>query len=110
MAACSRVNPSDDHTIRVWNLGAGRVVRALAGHAAPVGALAWLGDSRHLVNASEDRTIRVWDLAGGMPVARLVVRDPVEALAAGPGGRSIVAGDRAEHVLFLELEAMARGR
>ncbi|MDI1484564.1 AAA family ATPase [Polyangium sp. y55x31] len=98
------VSASEDHTIRVWDLGAGRVVRVLSGHTAPVAALAWLGDSRHFVSAAEDRTIRVWDLAGGMPVARLVVRDPVEALIAGPGKRSIVAGDRAGHVLFLELE------
>ncbi|WP_170229975.1 AAA family ATPase [Polyangium fumosum] len=100
------VSASEDHTIRVWDLGAGRVVRVLAGHRAPVGALAWLGDARHLVSASEDRTIRVWDLATGACVARLVVRAPVEALVAGPGARSIVAGDRAGHVLFLELEAM----
>ncbi|MDC0743518.1 AAA family ATPase [Polyangium mundeleinium] len=98
------VSASEDHTIRVWDLGAGRVVRVLAGHRAPVGALAWLGDARHLVSASEDRTIRVWDLATGGSVARLVVREPVEALAAGPGARSIVAGDRAGHVSFLELE------
>ncbi|HKB04821.1 MAG TPA: protein kinase, partial [Gemmataceae bacterium] len=59
----------------------------LRGHTAPVAAIAFHPDGRHLASASHDRTVRVWDLTTGRQVAALTGHgDVVYGLAYNPEG------------------------
>jgi len=60
------VTGDNDGMVEVWDIDTGATLHRLAGHTAPVVALAALHDQRHLVSASRDATLRIWDLATGI--------------------------------------------
>lgn len=53
---------SPDYAIRLWDVAAGTELARLAGHTAPVGALAFNAAGTVLVSASEDLSLRFWGL------------------------------------------------
>jgi len=58
-------SPSDDKTIRIWDVSKGECVRILEGHTASVYSVAWSPDGRHLSSGSGDTTICLWDTISG---------------------------------------------
>jgi WD40 repeat protein len=55
------VSPSDDNTIKMWDLATGRPVRTLTGHSGPIRSIAFSPDGRRLVSGSWDRTVKLWE-------------------------------------------------
>jgi eukaryotic-like serine/threonine-protein kinase len=49
------------NSIRVWEVGTGRLVAVLDGHTQPVGCLAFSPDGGKLVSGSFDTSVRIWD-------------------------------------------------
>jgi small GTP-binding protein len=55
-------SPSDDRTIRIWDVEHGKCVAVLEGHEGTVMAVAWSIDSRFIASVSKDETIRFWNI------------------------------------------------
>ncbi|HMG54605.1 MAG TPA: AAA family ATPase, partial [Kofleriaceae bacterium] len=51
-----------DHSLKLWDLETGRVVRTMTGHTGAIASCAITPDGRWTVSASADTTLRVWDL------------------------------------------------
>ncbi len=51
-----------DHTVRLWDLVDGVVLRQLAGHTDRVNSLVMTEDGRFAISASDDGTVRLWDV------------------------------------------------
>jgi WD40 repeat protein len=66
-------------------------VATLAGHTAPVWAVAFSPDGTRVLTGSQDNTARLWDAATGKAVATLAGHTaPVEAVAFSPDGTRAV--------------------
>jgi WD40 repeat protein len=78
------------------------LIRTLEGHSANVAGVALSPDGRRAVSASYDKTLKVWHLETGEAVATFTC-DASAMCCAFAGVRSIVTGDSAGRVHFLEL-------
>lgn len=61
---------SDDRTIKLWDVGSGRLIRTLEGHTDAVVRLSFTGDGKVLASADESRDVWLWDPATGEPLTR----------------------------------------
>jgi WD40 repeat protein len=100
------VSASADQTLKVWDLESGRALATLEGHADMVLACAVTPDGRRVVSASYDKTLKVWDLE--TYVCLFTHRGDAAYLALAAGTTSVVAGDSAGGVWFLNLPPSIR--
>jgi WD40 repeat protein len=59
------VSASGDHTLKIWDLDTGRVLRTLEGHSASVFSVGVTPNGKRAVSASRDHTLKIWDLDTG---------------------------------------------
>lgn len=52
---------ADDATVKLWDMGSGKLIKSMSGHTARINSLAWSMESAVLLSASNDCTIRMWD-------------------------------------------------
>ena len=84
---------SQDHTVKVWDVGTGQERATLKGHADPVTSVALSGDGKTLASGSVDRTVKVWDVGTGQERATLKGHtDPVSSVALSGDGKTLVSG------------------
>jgi WD40 repeat protein len=56
---------SYDRTVKLWDSGSGRLIRAFEGHSLEVNSVAFSSDGAHIVSASVDHTVKLWDVMSG---------------------------------------------
>jgi cytochrome c len=80
-----------DARIAIWKRGETRPQIVLAGHTAPIVALAVSPDGNTLASASWDYTVRLWPLAGGTPRVLVGHQQNVNGVAFMPDGSAVVS-------------------
>ncbi|MFF0164145.1 WD40 repeat domain-containing protein [Streptomyces sp. NPDC005263] len=99
------VSGSNDHAVRVWDLGSGECIGHLTGHTDAVNAIACtvLADGRSVaVSGSNDHAVRVWDLGTGECIGHLTGHtDAVNAIACTvlADGRSVAVSGSNDHAV-----------
>lgn len=83
---------SNDHSVRVVEIGSEARPQLLRGHHGRVNSLAWSSDGQFLASASSDETIRIWDGGYGRPVAILEGHtNTVHSVAFSQSGRTLAS-------------------
>jgi WD40 repeat protein len=84
---------SDDRTVRLWELAAGRELACLKNQSGEVYAIAFSRDGKFLISAGRDRLLRLWDVATLKQVRVFVGHtDPVRCIAISRDGTKAVSG------------------
>ncbi|MFO0593767.1 MAG: serine/threonine-protein kinase [Myxococcaceae bacterium] len=100
---------SSDHTIRLWDVEQGAVLRVLQGHTASVNALAMSADGSTLFSGGEDNVVLRWNLATGASERWLELPDAINALTLAPDGRALAIACEDSAVYLVALDAHERG-
>jgi RNA polymerase sigma factor (sigma-70 family) len=85
-----------DHTVRLYDLAAGKAAGVLRGHAGVVRRVAFAADGTAVAAGGDDGTVRVWDRATGAETLRLDAGEPVRSVAFSPDGKVLAGGGGAE--------------
>ncbi len=108
----SLVTAAGDKSLRVWDLGVGREVARLRGHAAPIRSLALSPDSKLALSGDASGNYRLWDLTRFGPSQTLALPATIGGGTAVfvPGTRnlSIVATDSQGQLQILDLAKSKR--
>jgi WD40 repeat protein len=99
------VSGSQDRTVRLWDLRAGKCVAVLEGHGGHVYAVCVSPEGRYAVSGSQDRTVRLWDLRAGKCVAVLEGHGGrVYSASVSPDGRYVLSGGLDGTLVVWELD------
>ncbi len=80
-----------DHSIKIWDVETGKLVKAIYGHDGPVNSVQFSEDGQYLYSAGYDGTIRYWRLSDG---------DEVRTLVDNGWGVNVLVVDEAENLLL----------
>lgn len=84
---------SADNTIRLWDAGTGRELRALTGHKNWIKSLSVNHRGQVLASGSNDHTVKVWDVSSGREMFTLRGHsNSVDVLVFSPDDRWLISG------------------
>uniref|UniRef100_A0A670YLU0 Katanin p80 WD40 repeat-containing subunit B1 n=1 Tax=Pseudonaja textilis TaxID=8673 RepID=A0A670YLU0_PSETE len=86
---------SDDHTVKLWDLAAGKIMFEFTGHTGPVNVIEFHPNEYLLASGSSDRTVRFWDLEKFQTVSCIEEEaTPVRCVLFNPDGCCLYAGSQ----------------
>ena len=87
------VSGSYDEAVFLWDVRAGRIMRALPAHSDPVSGVDFLRDGTMVVSCAGDGLVRIWDAGTGQCLKTLVDEDrrPVTSVRFTPNGKYVLA-------------------
>lgn len=87
------VSTSYDHSLRIWDVEKGSLIRTITGHNSYVIFAVFSPNGKYIVSGSDDKTIRVWDAETGDELQMMEGdNDRLECIAFTPDSRSIIVG------------------
>ncbi|MEV3859905.1 serine/threonine-protein kinase [Streptomyces sp. NPDC050095] len=105
---------SFDHTVRLWDAAAGRLITTYEGHTDEVLAVAYSPDGRTLYTGGYEKTLRRWDVRSGAAKGVLQTYtgefDDVNCLAFSPDGKTLAVGVGSEVRLVNPATGKSRAR
>jgi WD40 repeat protein len=78
-------------TLRLWDFKAGKELRKGTGHTAPISAVAFSRDGKHVVTSSFDWTVRLWSARDCKEVKRFKYHEGFDGVAFTPDGRRLIS-------------------
>jgi WD40 repeat protein len=86
------VSGSSDHTLKLWDVAAGKELHTFTGHGSEVSTVAFAPDGRTALSASYGETPKLWDVATGKQLSFFVDAAHINSIAFAPDGRTAISG------------------
>jgi WD40 repeat protein len=90
------VPPSEDNTLREWDVETGKLLHEMKGHTHVVSGVAYSPDGKLAVSASFDRSLRLWDVEREVELSRVDGKGWVTQAVFSADGRQVLASGGAE--------------
>lgn len=72
-------SPSDDKTIRIWDISTGECRFVLSGHTMPVSSVRWSPKEQKLVSISRNGSVRIWNTRTGKTISIIKELEDLES-------------------------------
>ena len=103
------ISASGDGSLHIWNLRHYQRVHSFHAHSGPVNFVSVSPDERLLASTSADTTLKIWDLSRDYALVATYYADcEMGPCIWGQDGRTLVVGDRAGRLHFLNLEGIEK--
>ena len=87
------VSGSQDHTLKLWDVASGKLIRTFEGHEEGVSAVAFSRDGARLLSGGYDHTVKLWDAATGRLIRTIKGHvEGVYSVAFSPDGTRMLSG------------------
>jgi predicted NACHT family NTPase len=96
-----------DHSLKLWDVASGRLLRSFDGHSDWVNSVAFAPDGRTVLSGSADGTLKLWDVESGRLLRTFEGSRLVFSVAFAPDGRTALSGN---HDKTLKLWDVASGK
>jgi|GEM_PF-3434755 len=84
---------SSDHTIKLWEVATGKLLKTLEGHKGSVYSVSFSPDGKLLASGSYDKTIKLWEVASGKLLKTLEGhKGLVKSVSFSPDGKLLASG------------------
>ena len=98
-------SPSDDETIRIWDVEQGACLKVLNGHKDTVVSVSWSPDGKMLASSSNDSTIRIWSTETWEVLIILQEHsDRVNCVTWSPDGKTLASCSNDGNILIWSVE------
>ena len=98
-------SPSNDQTIRIWDVVRGECTAVMEGHKHWVNSVTWSPDGHRLASGSSDNTIRIWDTETWKTLTVLEGhKSRVNSVAWSPRGEILASGGTDDSIRLWETE------
>ena len=84
---------SDDYSIILWDVAAGKNIKTLKGHSGSVKSVVFSPDGKMLASVSSDKTIVLWDMVKKNKIKTIAAGKPVHSVVFSPDGKMLVSGE-----------------
>jgi hypothetical protein len=83
---------SRDRTVKLWDVGTGKVLRTLEGHQSEINSVSYAPDGKTLASASGDGTVKLWDVGTIKVLLTLKVNElGVNSVSYAPDGKTLAS-------------------
>jgi WD40 repeat protein len=102
---------SRDHTLKLWDVETGKLVRSWEGGQGPIYTVAFSPDGRQALSGGFEPVLRLWDVAYGTLVRSWEgMQGPTYSVAFSPDGRQALSGGYDKSVWLWDLAGGKEGR
>ena len=84
---------SDDYSIILWDVAAGKNIKTLKGHSGSVKSVVFSPDGKMLASVSSDKTIVLWDMVKKNKIKTIAAYKTVNSVNFSPDGKLLVSGE-----------------
>jgi WD40 repeat protein len=88
------VSGSDDNTLKLWDINAGKEIRSFLGHRYSVNTVSFSPDGKYVLSGSSGGALKLWDVKSGEELKTFIVGNfkEINSVSFSPDGKYAISG------------------
>jgi len=97
------VTGSSDHTLKLWEVATGKVIRTFYGHKKRITSISISADASKMISGSTDNSAIIWEISTGKILSKIEMKDRITSVALNKEGTKALVGGYDWHVFVYDV-------